>query len=526
MYAGTVLRVDGSLHDDLGAPLANRELTAYLEPLQGEGRALRRTLRSNGRGRFQFDAACETAACRVTRVTVEYEGDTYYERAALTQVVEVQRAELRLQWQEPNALAVSVDEPHLLLVLTASSPLGGAGLRVKIENELSQPVGEGTTDAGGKLELQIASTRLGAPGLGELIARSTGDAQRSAARSGKPILRTRATHTSLTAKLSQAAPRLELEVELKTRAGPVADRAVGVFAGDKHLVTLLTDSSGRAARALALAPLQLAEGQHQLRARFESDVPGVLSSQSPEVTLTIQPSTRPSAIWLVVPALASLLFALWSARRSAQVKPGQARSAPEAPEVQLGTPLRGRSAPMYSLQGFAEDVDSGEPLGAVLLVTGTQTPAQQQRVQANPLGQFASPALAPDTYRVSAHAPGYAPAEFSVAVPHHGTGSNIRISLRSLRVLALEAYAPVTQRVISSEQRRLTATARETLNAAVSGRRAGPTLEPLTDQVERIAYAAAIPHSSDLTRVQRAATQAIDEIALRSPAAEDPGLGR
>jgi hypothetical protein len=98
--------------------------------------------------------------------------------------------------------------------------------------------------------------------------------------------------------------------------------------------------------------------------------------------------------------------------------------------------------------------------------------------------------------------------------------------LRSLRALALETYAPLAQRVLRSEQRLHTATVREALAAAISGRRAGPTLAALAERVEHTAYAAPIPHPDDLGELQRAAATALDEIAIRSPAPEDPGLGR
>jgi hypothetical protein len=141
-------------------------------------------------------------------------------------------------------------------------------------------------------------------------------------------------------------------------------------------------------------------------------------------------------------------------------------------------------------------------------------------------GRFVTPSLSADAYHVTAQVDGYAPTEFNLVIPHHGTGTSMTVSLRSLRALALETYAPLAQRVLRSEQRLHIATVREALIAAISGRRAGPTLAKLTESVERTAYAAPVPRADDLAELQRAATIALDEIAIRSPPPEDPGLGR
>jgi hypothetical protein len=521
VYAGAVLRLDGTIHDDLGAPLANRELTAHIEPLSSDARPQLRRLRSDEHGRFQLESSSRPdVACRVT---VEFDGDAFYERTASSQTVETQRAELRLRWRKPDDLRLSLDQSTVHLAVQASSAIGGAGVRVVFENELARVIASGMTDSDGSVDVQVETAALGAPGLGELVARSAGDAQRTAARSGKPVLRLRATQLALTASYDASRTQLALAVKLATHAGPVAERAVGLFMDDHHLVTLVTDEHGRAARTVTPDEAALPEGPHQLRARFEADVPGLASSRSPVLALTFAPAPQPNALFLIVPAIASLAFALWTARRSRAERLQEVRVPPEAPEVRFGTQARGRSAPMFAFDGNIEDVDSGEALSALLTIAGSGAITE---VASDLGGRFVTPNLAADTYHVTAHVEGYAPTTFSFVIPHHGTGANMTVSLRSLRALALETYAPVAQRVLRSEQRLQTATVREALAAAVSGRRAGPTLVTLTESVERTAYAAPIPHADDLADLQHTAAIALDEIAIRSPAPEDPGLGR
>jgi hypothetical protein len=146
-------------------------------------------------------------------------------------------------------------------------------------------------------------------------------------------------------------------------------------------------------------------------------------------------------------------------------------------------------------------------------------------VQARPDGEFESQTLASGQYRARVLAPGYVPAEFELDIPHHGNGSELRIALRSLRVVALDTYAGVAVRIVP-EPRLRDATVRETLDAAISGGRAGPSFVPLALSVEQMAYARPIPFEGDLHDLQRTAAAALEEIAERSPAPQDPGLGQ
>jgi len=515
-------RLVGSLRDDLGAPLANRELTAFVD-VQGQHGGMRgRTTRTDDTGRFSIPIVC--SADSVCRATVEFDGDMYHERAAASQLVEPQRAELQLEFLEPRELEVSLDAPYTPVSLRAVSALGGTHVHVVLENELARVVGTGTTDADSKLHMQVDSSLLGDPGLGELVLRAAGDATRTAARSSKPVLRTRATQTELAAHYDPAKRELQVTVRLRTRVGPMAQRAVGVFAGELHLATLMTDAQGAGSRTLGARDLELEDGLHSLQARFESDVPGLTSSRSPAVSVRIQPPPRPSSAWLIAPALASLAFVLWSARRTQRKQAEAAPAARRTPEVRLGTPERGRTAAHFSLSGKVEDVDSGSPLAATVHLSEAASDVVVA-VPARADGEFVSGQLPAGHYRARVLSPGYETATFEVAIPHPGTGSGLRVTLRSLRVAALDTYASVAEKALPAP-RLCSATVRETLAAAISGGRAGPSFMPLAQSAERIAYGRAIPYEDDLLELQRRAAVALDEIVQRSPAPQDPDLGR
>jgi hypothetical protein len=495
------ISVRGEIRDDLGAALLGRELQLRIEPSAATARTQTRTLRSDGRGRFASSLGALTSG----RVSVDYEGDTYYQRASASQTIEPQRSEVILEFSEPNQLAVSLDEATAAIVVRALSPLGGAGLAIAIEDELARPIAAGVTDATGVLRLNRSSAGLGEPGLGELVAATAGDATRSAARSVKALLRTRATQVELKANFTQERGLLQLQVRLHTQAGALAQRAIGVFIDEAHLATLLSDAKGQSTRTLSAQ--RLAPGRHSLVARFEGDTPGLLASRSAPATLLIAPHLGPSPLWLVLPALASLAFVLWSLRRGAQPIRAVLPSPASPPEVQLGAPLRERTQ-RFAIEGRVIDGESGLALPAMIALLDPS--GLELRLQADGGGQFTSPDLAAAEYHVLVWAAGYAPAQFEIRIPHAGTGSAVRIALRNLRGLALDAYAELAERVFASEAISSMATVRETLVAAASGASAH-SLQELSQRVEELAYARTLPTEDDLEVLQRAIAQAIAE---------------
>jgi hypothetical protein len=516
-HGDTGVRIQGSIRDDLDVPLARRDLQIRIESVQGLGRPQTRTLRSDGAGRF---AATFAAAPDRYRVLLAFEGDAFYERAETTQSIDPERNQVSLQFVAPELREVKLDEPTTHVVVRASSAVGGHDLVIVVKDELARLVASGKTNRDGSFAFTLPSGRLGEPGLGELSAESDGDATRTAARVTKPLLRTRVTHSALQANWDAATQRLRLWVRLTTNAGPLAHKAVGIFVDRTHLITLTTNRRGEVRRQLS-APAALEPGAHDLLARFESDTPGLGSSESPSVRLEVSPPTRLSAAWLIAPAFASLAFALWSVRRAKRAEDPEEQVPKGLPEVRFGAAARGRTA-LYVLDGLVQDIDSGTPLPATLQLTTAGT--NSVVVQAAADGRFRSATLGADAYHVRAWAPGYAPTEFDVRIPHAGTGSGIHVALRSLRAAALDAHAPVARRVFSSEAGLQVATVRDALQAAVSGARASPALARLTELVEHAAYARSTPSDDDLEQVQRAAAAALADLDGQRGISGDPSL--
>ena len=516
------LHVQGTLHDDLAAALAGRELALRVSALRGSvSRAQLRTLRSDGAGKFALVLPLAEGAPQELRVQVAFEGDTFYERAEAEQLLEPERRELRLQFLAPTDQRISLDQPNCELIVEAWSALGGAGLRIELQDELGRPLAADTTGSDGRVTLVVQSARLGEPGVGELVAIAAGDRERSGARVVKPVLRSRATQIALRAELDAPLRRVRVQAELTTRAGALPQRAIGLFLDGAHLATILTDQQGVASRAFERDSPAVSEGAHELTGRFESDAAGLTSSQSQHARYTIAAHTPPSQAWLILSALASLALGLWAMRRRNSLDDPRPRT-PSAPAaVQFGSTTRGR-ANLFELEGTVRDADNALPLTASLELRLGSAPAGS--LWTDSAGRFASAALAPGNYQVTARSSGYAPAGFELRVPHAGAGSGISVALKSLRALALDAYAPIARRVLSSEAGLQVATVRDTLSAAVSGAQAGPALTQLSELVERIAYARTTPDERDLAELQRAAAAAIADLDARTVRVNDPSL--
>jgi hypothetical protein len=189
--------------------------------------------------------------------------------------------------------------------------------------------------------------------------------------------------------------------------------------------------------------------------------------------------------WIAIPSLLSLVFSWLVARRNVWF--GARPPAPVARAgVQLGAAKR-RAPSQSGLDGVIEDADTGRPLArAALRVIRNDGREVSAAVKAD--GSFSIPQLEPGAYRVEARAPGYALEASDVRIPHAGEGTGMRVRLRSLRTLALEAHRPLLRRVFPAREQQQTATVRETLRSAPA-EWAGPALERLSALVEHTAYA-------------------------------------
>jgi Carboxypeptidase regulatory-like domain len=543
------LRVVGALRDDLDVPLPGRSLRLRVDPaspsesaaasLAGEAtaatsggtRAWSRKLRSDDAGQFEQLIALPLGRYRIT---AEYAGDDSHERADLEHTVDLALAEVTLELRLPGGQNISLDQEQFDVELRARfgiEPAEPAELPIRLHDERGRELARGKSDARGHWRSTLPTAVLGPPGPGRLFATTPADAQRAAAAVALNVMRERSTALTLRAAWDEARESLQLSGELRTRAEPLAGKAIGLYLDRRHAITLTTDARGRfehALRADADASGLLAREQRDQEhtrhasARFDSDTPGLDSSQAGEQSVRVPAWPGPNLLWVLLPSLISLVgIGLWLRRAGALFGSAEPLDV-FAPGVQLGAAAQWRAASLRGLDGVIEDAETGARLAearlALALERGSESRGGETAQGLVPVGAdggFSVAALPPGLYRLEASAPGYALATSEFKVPHAGEGAGLRVRLRSLRTLALEAHRPLVRRLFATREQQLAATPREVLQRAgplalpplsASGaptRSGSDELAALTDLVERTAYAPATPTSEQVDAIEQ-----------------------
>jgi hypothetical protein len=370
------------------------------------------------------------------------------------------------------------------------------------------------------VKAQLAS----GPGAGAIVATSRADDTHAAARAELAIVRRLETELDAEATLaSRDSPRVELRAQLRPHGDSklvLANKAIGVFVDGAHLATLTTDAQGSVRRTLEL-PITAGDTDRELSlvARFDPDAPWLGASHSRAVRLTLHGHAPPSPLWLLLPVALSIVLARVLARRARPRLLPDAQARSSVPGIQAGATRRRGPAALRDIDGRVVDATTGQPLTAA----GVELIDAQGEVRIASLaadGSFRFSALPSGKLELRAAADGYAPVHASIAVPHAGEGSGLRVGLVSLRKLALDKQRPIAARVLASERQALSATPREVLDHARRKHGAAgqvpEALDSLTERVERAAYGQAQPNAQDLTAIDdaaRAAGTALDEHA-------------
>ncbi|MDD9936027.1 MAG: carboxypeptidase regulatory-like domain-containing protein [Myxococcales bacterium] len=510
----TGVRIRGVLLDDLDGPVANAAIDLRVTPQEGDGVTDRRTLRTTADGTFRVELPLELGSYRA-RAT--FAGEGHHGGSAAEHVIDLTRADVRLTFLEPRDRRVNLDEPLAALALRASSAEGGARISLIVADELGRQVAAGTTDAAGLLHIEVASEDLGPASMGRLVARSEGDGLRTAARAEIPLLRMRPTRLSLRQRTDDNVDALVLEGELRTSNEALARRAVGLFDGERHLATVLTDAEGRFAyRDLARGAPTEQDVLLDVQARFESDAPWFGESRSEALAVTLRGARPPTGLWLLVPVLLCAGLLWWLSARAPEPA-SERRSQPRRAVrigIEAGTVRRGRPS-RREIGGRVVSADHGRAVARaqVELIAeggGTVITARSDDDGAFMLGPVDD---GPWTLRIVAD--GHAPTAQHVHVPHRGEWSALVARLQNLRSAALRAFEPVAEAVLGAPGSMQTTTPREVVTRASERGRAPKRLRMLVRRVEHVVFGRAHPIQDDVDAITRDAARVEDEARRR-----------
>lgn len=496
-----LVTVGGTLRDDLGQPLADREVALRIQDSAGI-HIHAASPRTDTRGSFATSLPLETGAYQIV---ARWAGDSGHRQVEIRQALDLTRAHVRLDVGVADG-RLDLDRDTHTLDVRASSEEGGAGLHIDVRNELDRLLAEGTTNTEGRARFSISSAALGPPAAGRMIVHTRGDARRAEAQTEVPIVRFRPIALTLRASAVRIRERDEITLAgtLSTSEAPLARRAVGLFAGDAHLETVLTDEEGRFSRKLELGAED--DSPIVVTARFASDAPWRPSARSEAIEIEIEGTESTPWWWLLAPMIACALALALLARRTEAALTGRApNESLLAPGIAPGA-VSGRSL-THDLGGVVLDANEGTSLAGARIVLRTDDTQIARSTDA--AGRFAFDELAEGSWTLEISAPGYAGEAIVVHLPHRGEWSALTVRLQSLREIALARFRPIAEALAPARRWWAFWTPRELADRATTRR---DELARLTTAVERAAYAKPTPDEADVAAIAEHARQIEGEI--------------
>ncbi len=507
-----VVRVRATLRDDRGNGLPNRAISVRVASPDGVQRGL-----SQGRTDTAGELAADFDVAPGTyRFEAHYAGDESYDEARVELLLDLERAHVRLVMSALDGRLdrIDLDAPRHRFRVRAESEAGGEGMSVALENELEEVLATGITGEDAAVTLEVESRALGGPAAGRLVVRTPGDAERAPAQTEVLVVRFRPTALTL-----DVAPRrveggrpVRVEGRLATSERPLARKAIGLFAGERHLETVLTDAEGRFAREVVL---EENDATVALTARFESDAPWRPSAVSDPVDVRVAPRGATPVRWLLLPiaVCAVALVALWwRSRRQRKAAEAQRPSlAPAPPGIHVPTAASERDAARSDVGGTVLDADEGAPIaGAAVRLEG---PGDAILARGDDEGVFTIAEVPAGRWTIRVEAPGYEARDATVEIPHRGALAQVQVRLRSLRQLALRNYAPLAEALVP--QRRWWAfwTPRELAERARGPARG--SVEQVTLELEAVVWSAGPPDAESVEAIGKRAGELAP--ALREP---------
>ncbi|MFO0712442.1 MAG: carboxypeptidase regulatory-like domain-containing protein [Sandaracinus sp.] len=479
------LAIRGVLRDDAGAVLGDRRVRVTVRAADGATLELPTTTSIEGVFRLDTPAPPGTSV-----VTASFAGELDLEPSTVRAVVDERLAHVVLLLEIEGGPRLSLDRPTHTLRVRAQSGAGGAGLAIRLHNEVGTEIATGTSGEDGSLLLELPSRLLGPPASGRLIARSEADPRRAAAQTGLPIVRYREAGLAWADAETELTESTTLRARL-TSTGPLERRAIGFFVGDVHVATRLTATARQRGRARAARLRARRRRGGRPGALRLPDAPWLADSESPPRTLHVRTARR----WTPYLAAASALVfgsLLWWLRRR-PIRGDVEQRASRVPGVALAAPIVARAS-LRAVSGTVLHASTAEPIGdATVRCAGSQTVTTGA-------GRF-SLDLAEGLHPLEVEAAGYEPQRQRISIPHRGEWTGVVIRLESRRDVAGRLLLEILALVLPGEVA-TTATDRELLAMARKRGAGWPDLEELVQAVEEIVYGDAPPDASALRRVR------------------------
>jgi hypothetical protein len=519
--------ITGALRDELGAPLSERLLALEAVPLSAPGEPWRMQLTTDAEGRFSLEIADPE---HDYRLLATFSGDETHRGVRVERRVERARSDVRLELRLPFGHTIDLDAPELVVEAIAESDVGGNGVAMRLWDEGGRELGHGTTDKSGHLRVRVPTSRMGPPGAGLVRIESLRDERRAEAQTEARVVRKRAVFLELAVQATdiEAGQPAQLSGRAFTHAGPTHDEPrvaipVGLFLGDRHLATVMTNERGEFASELWV---DVEQGPLEITARTEGDATGSYPPSEARAGLRVSPARPVPFVWLlatsILVAIAAFVSGLrrkWAARDDEE--PSRAPSVREPTEPSISPARAHGRRDRHKVSGRIIDLRGDRGLAdAEITIEHSQAEASCT-LRSDASGRFESLALPAGKAHLRVSAAGYGSSELDLELPHRGEWSAVQIRLESLRARALAAFRNLAFRTLPSPRAWgiwTTREAREWITERAPEQRG--SIRKLTSEVERACYARELPEAEAVASIEQAASAVAAELRAR-PAPQD-----
>ncbi|HEX5661302.1 MAG TPA: carboxypeptidase-like regulatory domain-containing protein, partial [Polyangiales bacterium] len=314
-HADVGVSITGALRDELGAPLSGRLLALEAVPVDKPGDPWRTQVTTDADGRFSLEIADPE---HDYRLLATFAGDDTHRGVRVERRVERARSDVRLELRLPLGHTIDLDAPELIVEAIAESDVGGNEVSMRVWDEAGRELGSGVTDRGGHLRVRVPTSKMGPPGAGLVRIESLRDQRRAEAQTEARVVRKRAVYLELQAESPEieAGQPARVRGRAFTHGSEHAELArgavpVGLFRGDRHLATVMTDVQGMFASELWV---DLEQGVLEVTARTEGDATGAYPASEARIAVRIAPARPVPIAWLLLAALAILVAVVMAQR--------------------------------------------------------------------------------------------------------------------------------------------------------------------------------------------------------------------
>jgi mRNA-degrading endonuclease toxin of MazEF toxin-antitoxin module len=450
--AGTALQISGALRDELGAPLALRDVSIEVvretgEPVDVGERVLTTTIQGKLSAQFELDPGAYMVRLRHTSDLLDAD--------SVTARVVLERLTPKLELRAPD-LTHGRESPAQLKLRASANGIGvRAPAEVYVNGEF---VGSVELDARGRGVYDLREHL--APGPNEVGGLLRATRMRPEARdvtSAHFVGR-----ATLEAELSESRLRLERGLVVSARVmdgdAPVPQATVsaalyneepGAPGGAVRRETGVTRADGRA--ELFFSTADLTEGRWSAKVRFLPDAGERIEADTGVVAID-----RTSSRWLlnvlglvtVMAGAAALAWrlsmtdwrALWRRRRDDDEQLELSYEATERVELTTLTPGGDAPTGFDAIGGFVWDNWKAAPVPFATITLSPTAGGEPIEARAGSDGAFAVRGIPKGAYTLTARAPGFADGVMTLSIPHDGKLRACRVGLVAIPLKVRRFY--------------------------------------------------------------------------------------